>query len=143
MPSFRRFWAPRGTGLEDRRNETVKGGWEELKWFREAAGADVARRDGKGRTRATEITPDIVRKFAAEARRKMRTDEGGYHRHYIQALTQRVDVGEAEVRITGSKLTLLRTLVASGAVVKSATNDVRSFVPKWLPGPDSNQRPTG
>jgi site-specific DNA recombinase len=103
----------------------------------DAARADVVRMDGKGRTRATEITPDIVRKFAAEARRKMRTDEGNYHRHYIQALTQRVDVGEAEVRITGSKLTLLRTLVASEPVVKSATNDVRSFVPKWLPGPDS------
>jgi hypothetical protein len=43
------------------------------------------------------------------------------------------DVGEAEIRITGSKLTLLRTLAASGGVVKSATNDVRSFVPKWLP----------
>jgi hypothetical protein len=62
----------------------------------------------------------------------MRTDGGGYSRHHIQALAQRVDVGEAEIRITGSKLTLLRTLVASGGVVKSATNDVRSFVPKWL-----------
>src|SRR5947209_4699923 len=50
-----------------------------------------------------------------------------------RALAQRVDVGEAEIRITGSKLTLLRTLAASGGVVKSATNDVRSFVPKWLP----------
>jgi site-specific DNA recombinase len=70
----------------------------------------------------------------------MRTDEGGYRRHHIQALTQRVDVGEAEVRITGSKLTLLQTLVASGAVVKSATNDVRSFVPEVarLPGYVSN-----
>jgi hypothetical protein len=62
----------------------------------------------------------------------MRTDEGGYCRHHIQALAQRVDVGEAEIRITGSKLTVLRTLVASGGVVKSATNDVRSFLPKWL-----------
>src|SRR5258708_39986651 len=98
---------------------------------------------GKGRANHIEITPDIVRKFAAEARRKMRTDEGGYCRHHIQALAQRVDVGEAEIRITGSKLTLLRTLVASGGVVKSATNDVRRFVPNGLPRPESNQLPNG
>ena len=42
--------------------------------------------------------------------------------------------GVAEIWISGSRLTLLRTLVASGGLVKSATNDVRSFVPKRLPG---------
>ena len=70
--------------------------------LRDAARADVLRMDGKSGAHPIEITPDIVRKFAAEARRKMRTDEGGYCRHHIQALVHRVDVGEAEIRITGS-----------------------------------------
>jgi site-specific DNA recombinase len=138
-----RLYAAIEDGVADPKDENLKGRLVELKSIRDAARADVLRMDGKGRAHPIEITPDIVRKFAAEARRKMRTDEGGYCRHHIQALAQRVDVGEAEIRITGSKLTLLRTLAASGGVVKSATNDVRSFVPKWLPGPDSNQRPTG
>ena len=129
--------------MADPKDENLKGRLVELKSIGDAARADVLRMDGKGGAHPIEITPDLVRKFAAETRRKMRTDEGGYRRHHIQALAQRVDVGEAEVRITGSKLTLLRTLVASSGVVKSATHDVRSFVPKWLPGPDSNQRPTG
>jgi site-specific DNA recombinase len=138
-----RLYAAIEVGIADPKDENLKGRLAELKSIRDAAQADVARLDGKGRTSPIEITPNIVRKFAAEARRKMRTDQGGYRRHHIQALAQRVDVGEAEIRITGSKLTLLRTLVASGGVVGTATNDVRSFVPKWLPGPDSNQRPTG
>ena len=131
-----RLFAAIEDGVADPKDENLKGRLVELKSIRDAARADVLRMDGKGRAHPIEITTDIVRKFAAEARRKMRTDEGGYCRHHIQALAQRVDVGEAEIRITGSKLTLLRTLAASGGVVKSATNDVRSFVPKWLPGPD-------
>ena len=120
-------------GIADPKDDNLKGRLAELKSIRDAAQADVARLEGKGRARPIEITPEIVGKFAAEARRKMRTDQGGYRRHHIQALAQRVDVGETEIRITGSKLTLLRTLVASGGVVGTATNDVRSFVPKWLP----------
>ena len=48
--------------------------------------------------------------FAAEARRRMRTDSGGYRRDHLRALAQRVEVGQGEVRIIGSKTELLRTL---------------------------------
>ena len=61
-------------------------GSPKLKSIRDAARADVLRMDGKGRAHPIEITTDIVMKFAAEARRNMRTDEGGYCRHHIQVL---------------------------------------------------------
>lgn len=48
-------------------------------------------------------------------------------------LTQRIEVGEGEVRITGPKTRLLRTLVTSGGVLKTA-NHVRGFFPNWLAG---------
>ena len=75
--------------------------------------------------------------FAAEARRRMRTEAGGYRRDHLRALAQRVEVGQSEVRIIGSKTELLRTLTAS-AGGKSAAFGVRSFIPKWRPVRDSN-----
>jgi site-specific DNA recombinase len=57
----------------------------------------------------------------------MRIDGGGYRRDHLRALAQRVEVGDREVRIMGSKSDLLRTLAAiSGA--KSTTGGVRSSV---------------
>jgi len=128
--------------VADPKDENLKGRLVELKSIGDAARADVLRMDGKGGAHPIEITPDLVRKFAAETRRKMRTDEGGYRRHHIQALAQRVDVGEAEVRITGSKLTLLRTLVASMvlccdplAIALTATTSARRSITVQNIGP--------
>ena len=55
------------------------------------------------------------------------------------ALAQRVEVADKEVRIMGSKSDLLRTLAASSGV-KPATPGVRSSVPSWRKGWDSNPR---
>jgi site-specific DNA recombinase len=45
----------------------------------------------------------------------MRTGNGGYRRDHLRALAQRVEVDEKEVRITGSRSELLRTLVAASS----------------------------
>ena len=39
--------------------------------------------------------------------------DGGYRRDHPQVLAQRIEVGDEEVRIMGSKSDLLRTLVAA------------------------------
>jgi site-specific DNA recombinase len=54
-----------------------------------------------------------------------------------RALAQRVEVDAKEVRITGSKSVLLRTLVAASSA-KTAGFGVPSFVPKWRARRDSN-----
>ena len=57
-------------------------------------------------------------------------DGGGYRRDHLQALAQRVEVDDREVRIMGHKRALLRTLVASGGA-QTAGIGVPSFVPQW------------
>ena len=75
--------------------------------------------------------------IARQARKRMRTESGGYRRDHLRALAQRVEVDAKEVRIMGSKSVLLRTLVA-GSSAKTAGFGVPSFVPKWRARRDSN-----
>src|SRR5690606_2894654 len=114
-----------------------------LKAIRDSARADVERAEAKDGNRPIEITPEMVRRFAAEAKRKLRTSDGGFSRHHAQNLAQRVEVSESEVRIVGSKPRLFDALLSAGGVVLTRRREVRSFEPKWLPGTDSNHRPTG
>ena len=85
------------------------------------------------------VTPEMIERFAAAAREKMRLEGGGYRRDHLRALAQRVEVDEREVRIMGSKNELLRTLAAANSA-ESAANGVPSFIPKWRRGRDSNPR---
>ncbi len=85
------------------------------------------------------ITPQVVQTFARTARERIRIDGGGYRRHHLRALSQRVEVADREVRIIGSKSNLLQMLTAASGV-KSATPGVRSSVLHWRRGGDSNPR---
>jgi site-specific DNA recombinase len=78
-----------------------------------------------------------TKSFASQARRRMRTETGGYRRDHLRALAQRVEVDAKEARIMGSKSVLLRTLVAASSA-KTAGFGVPSFVPKWRTRHDSN-----
>ncbi len=111
-----------------------------LKATRDQAQPDSARAqamlEGSGQQA---ITPQMVRKFARTARERMGIEGGGYRRDHLRALAQRVEVADKEVRIVGSKGDLLRTLAAVAGVTP-ATPDVRSSVPRWRKGWDSNPR---
>jgi hypothetical protein len=74
--------------------------------------------------------PQSIKAFARTARKRMRTESGGYRRDYLRALAQRVEVDAQELRIMGSKSQLLRTLVVASSE-KTAGFGVPSFVPKW------------
>jgi site-specific DNA recombinase len=76
------------------------------------------------------FTPQALKTFASQARRRMRTKSGGYRCDHLRALARRVEVDAKEVRIMGSKSVLLRTLVAASSA-KTAGFRVSSFVPKW------------
>lgn len=102
----------------------------ELKAVRDQAHADAERAEGALDRAGPSITPQALKTFASQARKRMRTEAGGYRRDHLRALAQRVEVDAKEVRIMGSKSALLRTLVAASGA-KSAGFGVPSSVLKW------------
>ncbi|MBY0324666.1 MAG: recombinase family protein [Reyranella sp.] len=128
------------SGVADLTDPALKERIAGLKAIRDQARADADRvqavTESSGRQT---ITPQMVRQFATTARARIRIDGGGYRRDHLRALAQRVEVADKEVRIMGSKSQLLRTL-AAGPGVGPVTSGVRSSVPKWRMGWDSNPR---
>ena len=109
----------------------------ELKAIRDQARADAERAEDAIERLGPSITAQALRTFARQARKRMRTEGGGYRRDHLRALAQRVEVDAKEVRIMGTKSVLLRTLVAASSA-KTAGFGVPSFVPKWRARRDSN-----
>jgi site-specific DNA recombinase len=132
-------------GIADVSDPMLKERVTELKAIRDQARADAERAEGALDRAGPSITPQALKTFASQARRRMRTESGGYRRDHLRALAQRIEVDAKEVRIMGSKSVLLRTLVAASSA-KSAGFGVPSFVPKWratnLPHQRSTHRPS-
>ncbi|RUV94430.1 recombinase family protein [Mesorhizobium sp. M5C.F.Ca.IN.020.14.1.1] len=131
-------------GLAELDDPNLKGRIAELKRIRDAARSDVERAEARD-TNEAEITPAALEQFIRLAKEGLRRDDGSFRRSHVQKIVQRAEVGTNQIVIRGSPLQLFNTLLASGGKpgVETAGIGVRSFVPKWLPGPDSNQRPTG
>jgi hypothetical protein len=125
-------------GVADLADPMLKDRITELKAVRDQARADAQRAEGALERLGPSITPRTLKAFARTARKRMRTESGGYRRDHLRALAQRVEVDAKEVRIMGSKSELLRTLVAASSV-KTAAFGVPSSVPKWRAMGDSNQ----
>jgi site-specific DNA recombinase len=136
-----RLYAAIESGVADPTDPNLKGRLTELKRVRDSARADVERAEARDAGAESTVTPDILRRFATEARKRLRDREGGFRRHYVQALVQRVEVASEEIRICGSPGRLLQSLAPP--IVGSATADVRSFEPGWLPEQTSNLRLIG
>ncbi len=114
----------------------------ELKALRDQAHADADRAAALMEKADAVVTPGTLRAFALAARAKLRNEDGAYRRDHLRALAQRIEVANGtDVRITGSKTELLRTLIAV-AGVGSAEFRVRGFIPKWRARNDSNVRPS-
>jgi len=127
-------------GVADLSDPMLKNRIAELKAIRDQARADAERAEDAIERLGPSITPQALKTFARQARKRMRTEGGGYRRDHLRALAQRVEVDTKEVRILGSKSVLLRTLVAASSA-KTAGFGVTSFVPKWRARRDSNLRP--
>jgi hypothetical protein len=124
-------------GIADLSDPMLKDRVGELKAIRDQARADAERAQGAIERTGPSITPQALKTFARQARKRMRTESGGYRRDHLRALAQRVEVDAQELRIMGSKSELLRTLVAASSV-KTAGFGVPSSVPKWRARRDSN-----
>jgi site-specific DNA recombinase len=117
-------------GVTDLTDLMLKDRIAELKTIRDQASADAERAEGAIDRLGPTITTQSIKAFARTARKRMRTESGGYRRDYLRALAQRVEVDAEQLRIMGSKSELLRTLVAASSE-KAAGFGVPSSVPKW------------
>jgi len=131
-----RLYAAIENGVADPADSNLKSRIEELKRIRDAARADAGRAEGRIDAAAAAITPAMLGRLASEARSRIRREDGGFSRHHLQTLVQRVEVGADDIRIKGSRQRFLQTLVAPGGKsgVETAGLEVRSFVPNWLRG---------
>ncbi|CAN5232014.1 recombinase family protein [soil metagenome] len=126
------------SGVADITDPALKDRIAGLKALRDQARVDAERAQAMLESSGNRaVTPTTVRRFADVARQRIRIDGGGYRRDHLRAFAQRVEVGEAEVRIMGSKGELLRTLAAVSSG-KSAAIGVPSLGLKWRSGRDSN-----
>jgi site-specific DNA recombinase len=107
-------------GVADVSDPLLKERVTELKSVRDQARADAERAAGA-------LTPQALKTFASQARRRMRTEAGGYRRDHLRALIQRVEVDAKESSHHGVESAFLRTLVAASRA-KSAGFRVPSFV---------------
>ena len=119
------------SGVADLDDPALKERIVGLKALRDQAKADAERTQAALESSGQQaVTPQMISLFAQKARERMRLDGGGYRRDHLRAFAQRVEVADEEIRIMGSKNTLLRNLIASSGV-KSATPGVRSSVLNW------------
>lgn len=65
-------------------------------------GRDQARADAEQAEGALDRLGQALKTFASQARRRIRTETGGYRRDHLRALAQRIEDAK-EVRIMGSK----------------------------------------
>ena len=125
----------------DSKEPVLVGRITELQALRDQAHADADRAAALMDKADAVVTPETLRAFALAARSKLRNEDGTYRRDHLRALAQRVEVENGtEVRITGSKAELLRTLIAV-AGVGSAEFRVIGHIPKWRTRKDSNFQP--
>ncbi len=117
-------------GIADLSDPMLKDRITELKATRDQARLDAQRAEDAIERGGPTITPEALKTFARTARKRMRTESGGYRRDHLRALAQRIEVDQKELRIMGSKSALLRTLVAASSA-KTAGFGVPSSVPKW------------
>jgi site-specific DNA recombinase len=90
-------------GVADLSDPLLKYRIGELKATRDQARLDAERAEGAIERAGPTITPEVLKTFARAARKRRRTDGGGYRRGHLRALTQRVEVDKKELRIMGSK----------------------------------------
>ncbi|WP_369720370.1 hypothetical protein AB8Z38_24760 [Bradyrhizobium sp. LLZ17] len=100
-------------GIADVSDPMFKERVTELKAIRDQARAHAERAEGAlDRAEHHTAGAEIIRQ---DARKRMRTESGGYRRDHLRALAQRVEVDAKEVRIMGTKSVLQRALIAASS----------------------------
>jgi len=78
-------------GISDVSDPMLKARAIELKAIGDQARTDAERAEGALDRLGPTITPQALKTFASQARKRMRTEPGGYRRDHLRALAQRVE----------------------------------------------------
>src|SRR5258708_36021651 len=97
--NLKRLYEAIENGVADLADPMLKDRIAELKAIRDQAHTDAERAAGALERVGPSITPQSLKTFARQARKRMRTESGGYRRDYLRALAQRVEVDTQELRI--------------------------------------------
>jgi site-specific DNA recombinase len=114
-------------------DDVLKDRLSALKAERERAQAAIERAKSVVRP-AVDIRPILVERFGQIMREKLTTGEVPFRKAYLNAIIDRVEVDDGEIRIVGRKDVLERAVLAGGG----PTPGVRSFVRKWRSLRESN-----
>lgn len=130
---LKRLYGAIETGVADLADPALKERISSLKSMRDQAQADAERASALLQSSGGQaVTPDMIRQLAVAARRRLRRQGGGYRRDYVRLVAHRIEVGDRQVRIMGSRSGLLKTLSAAGE--GNSGGGVPWAIPKWLPG---------
>jgi hypothetical protein len=112
---LKRFYEAIENGIADVSDPLLKERVTELKSVRDQARADAERAEGAFDRAGPSITPEALKTFASQARRRMRTESGGYRRDHLRALAQRIEVDAWKMdRQARARVCPMSTHVASG-----------------------------
>ncbi len=136
---LKRLYGAIESGIADLDDPSLRERVVELTATRDQARIDAERAKSAIQNAGQHLSPKHLRRMAKSARQKMRGKDGGFRRDHLRALAQRVEVADREVRIMGSHDELIRALASSDGV-GTAANGVRTYVPGWRTGRDSNPR---
>jgi len=135
---LKRLYEAIENGVVDMNDPSLKDRIAELTVIRDQARGDAERAVAQVERLAPGITVDSLREFALVAKRKLRNGDGSFARDYVRAVAQRIEVVSRDLaRLHTDRDELLRTITAASGV-EAAVLGVKSFEPKWLPGPDSH-----
>lgn len=81
------------------------------------------------------ITPELIDRFATMMRERLRSGEPALRQYYARSIIARVDVGNQEIRLTGSKKALEHAVARTDA---PPVGLVPTFERKWRARKDSN-----
>jgi site-specific DNA recombinase len=84
-----------------------------------------------------DVSPEAVEKFGALMRGRLLEGDTPARKAWIGAIIDRIEVDEGTTRIMGRKDVLEQAVTNGGQI----TPGVRTCVPKWRTGEDSNSRP--
>jgi hypothetical protein len=129
-------------GIADLSDPMLKDRISELKATRDQARLDAERAEDAIERAGPTITPNALKTFARTARKRMRTESGGYRRDHLRALAQRIEVDQKALRIMGLKSVLARwsLLQAQKRQVLACPVLYRSGAPEEIRTPDPQIR---
>ena len=127
------------SGVADLGDPSLKERVAELTATRDQARIDAKLAKSGFQNIGQHLSPEHLSRMAVSARQKTRGKDGGFRRDHLRALAHRVEVADQEIRIMGAHDKLIKALAASNGV-GTAANGVRTYVPRWRMGWDSNPR---